>query len=1335
MTSTNFAINSNPAAIPEPVRLKLDDTVFCSSKVASRSLFENRDTAKSSSPDGLRVSDLNDSAVQSPETVKTRSIAGTLLSWAVNTKASIWTAVMMLKSVRYWMLLGTPSQDARAEVDKKLNELTGSVHVAKMIHTISPSIAELILDKLMSLELHASLATFLEKEQGTFHTLIDVLLPVIYQNFALDFRKCAEGKDSEKNVSISDVLSHICRVIDKHLPYINETLEIIEKTKDQEKKNGIICHVFAGMVDEFMAIGLPKGVNELPLLNIPFFSNHYWEMLQKNALPLLFYKLYRQFALPFHESKKEILINQPGGESLASLAQLAGEEVAEIIPTLFIDTPDDVKDKDTAVIHASPISTSIAKSVCSLLNGSDLLKNWFASWFSKELIELGTNGSHGLKKLWGLLGGYLEPLLIHVFVTMSQNPEPRSKSKDRVPDTLGIITIRLMAVCSTFFNANAKRIDERIKEFEHSGEDYREDKKLLELFKPLANDLLFMMGLSNPDILPLPGFLKAITVEQLHEQAPAFLLRQYVAITNANVNSNKTHKKLRSLLFDPKNLEDPAIAIKVVSELQLTKESFSLNMFNQFYNILWYESGTERLAKTLEMMCSVVASELVDSVMKQLGVADQNLLKADSNAYMGRFYSGLKSYVETALVEILVHLMSTVEEREPALEGSHPKCLIPVNVLLQLDGMIEDRFKGLKSKLAKIAATHPIGSEGYNNEANELFIGLSADLQHFCGVNPFAHLPLEGLPAGEAIKELLWSAVKNVALPDALRKMYMEVTQWQGELHDSYIELSKSYHTSHPKWACKVMAQYSTDYIRYYLLNSNDEAAKLLLESLKTYFNDSKHLSGTTIADTLGELKSDSEYMLSQNLQAIGANNDAQFSAIWPALTLYTEAVIAKFLSGFSRTLREIERDNPDFTVDLAIQILKDTAGHFSAVGKATDTAGVDRAYEVPLAEMLTAFGVDLHDGIPLDPLDPPELKDEARLKGCFIPLSQKLLKLSNLTAKDFPVPSFMREQMGDLVVNKMLPLALMGAFQKAMEPQVRNALMLSFVQTFYAAFNGVEVSKRDGELAEALVQPNPKQKRLYETCGAVVLELIKLIPDTAVQHVFMKEKVKNMSAEAIGDALMPQLSSLTLLQLIDSAIFSGLPGFHPSKWEGKFGREDLVPRKAFVRPDGKMELKPVKDFKFTFPTVQAEIDALEKAKLADANEIRRELRDGFTKTISQQLHLKAWAVIKSLWLGMHEHLNDLIERLFPEKGLDVKAAFDRISGKIFFDVIGTVIRFLFIPVVSLVKFVTEKTVIDRRSDDIIKNLELEIMENLFYKWTDTVMDALLKLQKRPVTA
>jgi hypothetical protein len=248
------------------------------------------------------------------------------------------------------------------------------------------------------------------------------------------------------------------------------------------------------------------------------------------------------------------------------------------------------------------------------------------------------------------------------------------------------------------------------------------------------------------------------------------------------------------------------------------------------------------------------------------------------------------------------------------------------------------------------------------------------------------------------------------------------------------------------------------------------------------------------------------------------------------------------------------------------------------------------------------------------------------------------------------------------------------------------------------------------------------------------VLELVKLIPDTMAQYVFMKEKVKNMSAEAIGEAMMPQLSRWTLLQLIDTVIYYGLPSFHPARWEGKVGSEVLVPRKAFLRPDGKMELKPVKKFKFTFPKTAAEIKAEHESKINSANNIRMHLRNGFTKTISSQLRAKVWSFIKALWDHLQANLDDFIEGQFPDRGPKVKAFLDNVARQIFFDVIGTVIQFLLAPIIQGLSYLVNRIHIDKRSEDIIENLHSDALENLFYKWIDTVLDALIRLRKPQVS-
>jgi hypothetical protein len=1218
------------------------------------------------------------------DALKADSVGQNFFSWIANSRISIWSTVKVLQSIRFYMLLGTPSDSERDSTDEQLNELTGSLHTAKVLHSLSPVLATSIQHRLASLSTYESLCAFFREEWHSLQTIFDALLPVIYKNLAEKALDCHQSRnENHQIVTFADVMSFVCEITHDHLSYINERIAEIESTHEEEKKINLICQTFSRMVDDFMTIALPDGINELPLSKIPFISEHYWGVIQRQVMPVLFYHLYLQFVLPMRENKRNLLLKMAGGESLASLAKMAGERAVELLPGLFLDHKVEGNQESLVVKMARGFST--------LLEGSDIFKTWVTNWFAKELTVFGKSHNFHLKKLWKLLGGYIEPLLNHVFANMADAKRAQEVAQGRIPDAIGTIIIRLLSLSTLFYNENHKRIQERLEHIKRTGKDYKEDEVLLEIFKPLADDLFVLMGLDNYAKIPLPGFLRGLITGPLKSCAPAFLLRQYFAILNMDTNDHSTHQKLRAILLDPKKLEDPELAVKILAILHKDSELSKHTMFDAFHRNIWQESGTEKIASTLETICAGLASNVVDGTMKYYGISDQTLLKKDP--LIAKFKRGLTSLVDTTFLKILVHAMETAE-KGPQAQVRHPKYLVAFNIIGQLIRMVNRKVE------------------------HKDFIGLATELYAFAGVDPIEPLPFNELPGGKSLKSGLGTGLKNNTLPWVIEQIYLETMAWRNQLQHSLQELERNYHTTHSKWFCKVIAQYSTDYLRNYLRNPSGEAAKTLSYNLKDYFglkNDSDHKM---------------ESFLKENLQKLAEASDPEFDALWPALTHYFEAAAAKFLAEFSKTIREIEQEHPDLTVDIAIQILKDTARHFSIVGKATQEAGVEQSFEVPINEMIHAFGKELHDGVPLEPFAADDVKNKVRLQGFFIPLTAKLFKLADLSIKDLPLPKLFKQQLGELTIKKILPLALLDSFQKLLEPQIRNSLMLNLTQMLYAAFNGNELSKREAGIKEAPSYPDPKQKHLYETCGYVVLELIKLIPDTTVQYVFMKEKVKNMSAQAIGDALMPYLSRWTLLQMFDRVMYVGVPNFHPSKWEGKQGREELVPLKAFVRPDGNMELKKVQEFKFHFTSTEGELKAMREAKIREAFEVRMELRNAFTKTISHQLHSKAWAFVKSLWTGFQEHLNDLIERMFSQHGLAAKILLDKILRKIFFDGIGTVLQYLFAPVESLVKFVSEKTVINRRSEDIIENLQSDLIENLLYKWTDTLLDSLIRLKK-----
>lgn len=1245
-----------------------------------------------------------------------RSVAARILWWMSNTKLAIFAGVNFS---RFLFLMGAPSQNTRSQIDRAVDELSGSMHLSKTLHSISPALTIWVQKMLMELNIHGLVNQFMKDEHWTLQKFVDALLPVIYVNMANNIKENSISNGDDKIVvTLVDILSFAVEIIEVHLPYINARIDAVNSIEDPVRRDKKLCQLFGPIVEDFIAVALPNGFDELPLMQVWGISGMVWESVLKQMVPKIFIEVHRQFASPLNNNKKDLLIQKPGGDSLAAVAKMAGEKAAVTLPQFLAGARTEFDDNGFVSIEGTPVVSALIKRFCSLLEGSDHLKNWLATWFADLLSAFGRSSDYHVKLMWKLLAGYIEPILIHVFENMSRMPsEPVN---GRTPDVLGIILIRFFSITSVFFSANQVTISDRVEVLRKTGEKMEEDPVLLAIFKPYAINLLECMGLLDPNDLPLPDFSKKIVAFHLKEIAPEFLLRQYFAITESKIDDGISRNKLRSLLFDPSNLQDPSVATKVVTALFAQGHDIDAQMFNSFYKELWQESGTERVAKTLEGMCAKVAGDLYASVLGFFGISAQEMLKENNSIFMKRMGIYMKSIVETALLETVVNITETSGLKD-GQEEQNSKALGFAHLMVRLIGILDRGLTGVEEKAKEIKTKYPDDILKVIQETNKTFNQLAAELHAFGGINPFKYLPLDAFPGGETIKEMLWGTIKDVVLPDISRRVYMQLTEWECSIEESYKDLEGCYHTTHASWACRVIAQYATDYIKHYLTSSNDEAAHLMLESMNRYFANSQENPNLILCDD------QMEPFLSDNIKAFAKSQEGQVTDLWHALAKYNEAIIAKFFAEISKTIRDVEQSNPDFILDVVLQVIKDTTEHFSVVSRAAEEAGEEFSYKVKPSVMFAAFGEKLHDGVPLDPEAADNIKSKTRLQGCFIPMADKLLELAKLSSKDLPFPSVFREQLGGLLLEQILPLALMQIYKKAMEPQVRDSLMLNFVQTLYAALSAEANGVKADPIEEVEAKPDPKSKHLYEICGSLVLELIKLVPDTAVQYVFMKEKVKNMSAEAIGDAMMPFFSERTLLQLIDKLIYVGLPMFHPSKWEGKLGNQALIPRKAFLRPDGKLELKPVKKFKFDFSGTSYELDAQKKVQEQEATEVRSQLQEQFTKTISQQLHARAWAFVKSLWHSLQGHFNDFIEGIFPEKGPKMKAYADKVFHLVFFDLIGTVVQFVTMPLVKVFKLAIEKALIDKRSQEVIKNIQSETIENLFYKWTDSVIDSLLK--------
>ncbi len=1196
---------------------------------------------------------------------------------------------------RLLMWCKKPPEAKIKSIDEDLNKLSGSSRLSESIHAGSAALARGLQSIMSSSRWHQGLNYWLDQERLTLTSLIDRLLPSICLNIG-NLPEVGEKPSygQKRIVSLPDIFAWFLKTVSSHLPGIKEAI----------KSNGghIDPTMFRPLVKKLLDVMFPEGIKGLPISNFLWIAGCLWKKLENDWLPSLCADLYQKILLPFEEQQYNVerLKSVPEGESLIKLSQAIGKNGGRNLPKLFTD--DD-----------SVVAEAICEFFVSHLSGSDEEKDNISYWLYSCLKELSQSNDPGVREFLMLLGGYLEPLMLHVFASASKGVSGNVWTR---------IVIKLFSLFSVFFNRSNSAIESYITDITESNVSanpkinaklpYKEIDRypeILEVFEGLSDDLFEFVGITCPKDLPVPEFLQDIIFKQIRAFGPKFTLKQYLAIKETPTQKESLREKLKSLLFDPKNIEKTEMAIPIFRELYLKKISEEM-MRRQ----LWKSSGTEDITKMIEVMCSTCAKDFVSLFLEHAGINKHPFLGNINNAFMEDTRAYLEELTETIFLQMLVNAIETTDKIPLATASSHPKYLLPLQLLLRFTDVLETGLRGLK--------------RGEGIDASPTFVECASKLYSILGDQILNHLPLGQLPGSENIKQVLADAIKELLLPQPLESLYSQLSSWQQEKESSMETLDRLYHTTHPLWASRVVGQFSSDWIKNYLAHSSNEAARPVLNLLQTYFDKGDPPEGEKLSEALRDPSSDLGRNISANIQSFGASEAEDALKVWPALASYVEAIVAKFFAEITRSINEVETENPDFMKDLAITMLNDTEDYIKLLknvrDKSADGVSIDAA----------AILASQDDRILFDSKISTEEKNRFRLKKYFIPLASKLFSLANISAEDFPFPPALREVVGGLVIDRVLPNILLQLYLKMLESPVRDAMMLNFVQTLYNALNDEKRAGRAPDVEEAKDARDAKQKILQQECTTLVAQFVDLISDPIVKYVFAKDKVQQLSAAIISDAMDKYLSKWTLVQLIDNAIFNGLSKFHPGSWKGKMGREDFIPLEDTLHPNGKVIRRPAKAFQFKFANTPEEVAAEKIAKTKSAEETHKFLRNECSILLSSQLMARLWIFIKATWNDMQAHCDDLIQARFPENGPKVKAVLDQIFGTLFFYLLGTVVQVFFPPILKAIQFVVDKLYIDHKSDGIIESIRSEALELLVHKWTGTLLDALLmNHQKRLV--
>lgn len=1142
-----------------------------------------------------------------------------------------------------------PNSGTRQEYDE-LVQLGSGPEFSFLLQKACPLLAE-VLEPLLRDHAGLSLSSHLLQH------VLEGMIPKVVLNIAKQARdRCGEKEDKSTGI-LAEISELLTQIISTHCVRIQRRLEEI-KNYPEAKRAQKQRELFVPLAEELVTLMFPKGVRELPF---PWgVRSLVWRNIKAQA-PAIAETLYFQFTAPFNEKQKELLNQYEGGALLNSVGECTAEKCAKLMPYLL-------RRQDG---KRSPFNDMLSRRIIAFLSPKTPRYKRLIDWMALQLEQMGHNQNSELVRFWDFLGRYVSPLVTHACLNVIERDEG-AQNRNAV-----------MSVCGGLLNEVNHFWTEHGTEIFSYGRGLQVSDDALALkFETLVQRLTIVLGIDSKEKLPLPLMFQQLGFAVMMSVLPRLIADYYLTQAKVRKEPRDLHIALRNLLFDRRWLNDDKVPKETCAELVLEKTPPE-KIHEEFYHKLWTKSGTHEAARMLESTIQNLVADTTKSIWKAL-----ELPSHETTTFLYTFHGMLVQNIEMVTKRLMLNAMTSTASLEPSTPEQHPRYLMLFDVILRFMGFVY---------------------ENTTTSLDKAFYRISDRCHQMLSPSPIDHIPLDGLPGADEAKLALWTLVRTVIIPLTLQSSYQDSFSWCNSLGEQRQQLQQLYHSTYTTEACRVLAQFSTAFIRHYLSTSHNDLGSVFVQQLKKY-----------IGENANEKKV--QKMLAMNIQTFAQSQHPYAEIIWPVLTKYLEGMIHTIFTRLSIAFAEIEAKDPDFLVDTAIDLLKDVTEYFKAVNRMTEEYQEDHSYRVPKIVMLVGFGELLHPGVPLNPELTEAERNQIRVKGCFGPTTKRIMNIAKIKMDELPFPSPIRGFLGRVVVDVIMPNVIMGCVNKLMDNNVRDQLTLNFVSMLYNTLNTISPNHHAEAPNEVKHPLTEKEMHLHETCGALVQELVKLVPDTLTQYVFKKEQVTRLSKQAIGAAVMDHLNKSTLMQIIDKVVWVGLPALHASKWEGKIGKEKLVPRKVRIGADGRMEISPATQFHFHFPKSAEELATASFKHSIETARNRKKLRDLFTQTISSQVTSKARIYLKNVWDNFQSSFNRVVERYTAPYGPQVKEYMDDICYTIFWEFFGSIIGFLSYPFVKFAIWAGECIYIDRKSEEIIECLHAETLDNLVYHMIDTFL-------------
>lgn len=1166
-------------------------------------------------------------------------------------------------------------RNARNQSYSKINETCGSEVLSEFLVDILPDVTNFFRKPIVEFtsKLRSPFASIFRYEDKFIENYIETLIIKGIANFCVEI-------DRLKNLNvIGESHNHNFLVLS-----IQIFFSLIGNCFEALESGGAESEAFSSSVEKLLNVVFPRGKEDFCLskgyIYSKFIAPKLWHRVKNKWFPDLLINCYKYCCKPKYQTKseQEIVFRMNNGLVEKSIFIFSNEFV-NLIPLV-------IKVHENSIVKLLSDFFESSK-----FNKFEPLINQSCFFFIQNLDVISP-------KFWDILKKHIYSFIIqcigHSAISFSE------KGNDENNYLLNSLCYSI-EYCKNFFS-------------EREGDpDFREIACMLCQFILFDEILLNHFRFLEETIIP--NFLEEL-YNSIH--IPASNIQEYM-------------DQLMHFFYDSSSILSHIVNHLPEHLVELFQKVTHDNLKNLNHRIaLWEVSGAKKYAIGIQNLIQTLTSDIL------IRLANHISENADMFAYaINNSLKGIK-FDEESLKELLFVVKQVIESQSDAVECSFKWIENQIGVFLfktvscVLHNSINEEVSVQEKEivLAKLVSqflqiikknmVHLKNIEINEKDISGALVPFSKELCDF-----FFPLLEKELPLPKFIAGYIGSFIQDRIIPLLFAPFVYQVMRIIDEKEKNRKLLLNSFNTTYPSETCKVIRFFVEQFLPYFFYRYDDSVVDSLYEYIIQFFNErslSPHKNN--IVEFL-----DSNY---EQIKKISKLNFVSFlndekeselhNELWSGIAVIVEAYSLSIFAqaGEKMTiLDKLERENPldDFLLNVCIDILKITTEHFLTLNKIKKSKRKSDAYKLSYKDIVAGFGYHLHPAISSSDSLNEESKDLLKLNHFF----KKFIEKLSAFIQDPLFESswkWMINPLKNILKSELLPRISLEIFKKSIEAHSLNLILINSLELFNDSTADTFLNCEGNNCCDE------QQKILNQTCGEFVLELIKLFPKTFTKSIFKFDRVKKMTAEKIGRSIREKLSKISLKELANKFMFSGLPALHFGAFEGEPRMEIFIPKKRSAELNSS-SLSESSSFDFNFPRSKREIDIYEWEKRNQKRKTQKKLKKEMVETITTEIEHAILEFFHSNWAKFQTFTDKIFNKLLGSCGAKVKSFLDLLFNFIFLKVVLGFLKIVTFPLYKLgLCFLRNHTL--NKSKKIIKDYHMSIHENCLYKIIDLICEA-----------